>query len=132
VAIIRPRRPTRGASLLEAIATVALSGLILSSVAATITASAAALRRQRLVAAAVGVARTRLENTIAHPCLPLEPCEQPTVCRLLREVALVPNAERPFWTLRLRSTVVTHGQAGAEGAEISLSTLVARTRPCSG
>lgn len=123
----------RGATMLEAIATIALSGLILSSATTAITASAAALRKQRRVNLAFDLARARLEAAIGLPCVALETCPEPFVCRVEREVALLPSRQRSFWVIRLRSIVTPQNrpESVAEfGDGIEFTTLVARSAPC--
>jgi hypothetical protein len=132
----RPHVPRiRGATLLEAIATIALSGIILSSATTALTAAATELRKQQRAHTALGLARARLEAAIGLPCVLPETCPEPFVCRVEHEVALLPDHQRPFWVIRLHSIVTTQG--GPEpvkefGDGISFTTLVARPTLCPG
>jgi len=124
---------TLGATLLEAIATVALSGLVLSSATAAITASATWLRKQQHINSAIDLARARLEAAIGLPCVGAETCPAPFDCRIEREVALLPSRQRSTWVIRLRSIVTApHSPEVAEelGGGIEFTTLVARSAPC--
>ena len=87
--IVPPRaaRAERGATLLEAVAAVAVSSVLLSSAASTITATAVELRKQRLAYNALDLARSRLEAAIAYPCAAVTACPEPFDCKLEREVA---------------------------------------------
>lgn len=125
----------RGATLLEAITAIALSGVILSSATTAVTASAAELRKQQQVHTALGLARTRLEAAIGLPCVAPETCPDPFVCRVEHEIALRPGQQRSFWVIRLRSVVTT--PRGPEtvtelGDGIAFTTLVAHSMPCPG
>jgi type II secretory pathway pseudopilin PulG len=125
----------RGATLLEAIATIALSGLILSSATTAVTASVTELRKQQRIHTALGLARSRLEAAIGLPCIAPETCPAPFVCRVEHETVLPPGQQRSFWVIRLRSFVETQGgrQNVTElGEGIVFTTLVARSVPCSG
>lgn len=120
----------RGTSLLEAIAAVALSSLLLSGAMATVAASASEFRRQGVVTLALDLVRTQLETAIALPCLTPPSCPPPFTCRLQREVALLPNLERPLWTIRLRAIVTSPEHEAALGGRVVATTLVARSGPC--
>lgn len=126
--IVAPRavRAERGATLLEVVAAVAVSSVFLSSAASTITTTAVELRRQRLAYSALDLARSRLEAAIAYPCAAVAACPEPFDCKLEREIALAPSVDRPWWAIRLRSSV----RADTLGGKIALTTLVARDAGC--
>lgn len=124
----------RGATLLEAIATISLSGLILSSATTAITASVTELRKQQHIHTALGLARSRLEAAIGLPCIAPETCPDPFVCRVEHETVLPPGQQRSFWVVRLRSLVETQGgrqNVTKLGEGIAFTTLVGRAAPCS-
>ena len=119
-----------GSSLLEAMAAVALSGLMLSSAVATLSASTSTLRSHNIQKAALDLARSQIETAIALPCGPPADCPPFYSCRVQRDVALLPNVQRPFWVIRLRAIVAAAGPDTILGDGISLSTLVTRNGPC--
>lgn len=126
----KQHRDSRGASLLEAVFAVALSGLMLSSTATTITAATDQVRRQRSTNDALDLVRRQLEHAIAHPCAAPAPCDPPFGCRVEREVALVPNLGRPYWVIRLRAAVALQAFSELPQDVTVVTTLVARSGPC--
>ena len=74
----------RGLGLLECIAALALAGLVLASTARVGETSASLVRRTRMLAQTIDLARNLLEHEIGAPCGPSMECPEEFRCSVTR------------------------------------------------
>lgn len=81
----RAARPTeRGLSLLECTASLALAALVLATTTQASQAAATLVRKARVLADTVDVARNLLEHELGAPCAPPFPCPHGYRCEVTR------------------------------------------------
>lgn len=80
----RKSRRQRGSSLIECAASLALGGIVLTSSAHVAEASATLVRRARVLAETVDVARSLLEHELGAPCGAPMPCPAGYRCTVTR------------------------------------------------
>lgn len=130
MAIIRKNGGAHGASLVEAIVAIGLSGIVIATSLSAITSAAAGLAAQRIIDTAIDLARTQLEQAVALPCTADTPCSEPFSCTTTREVISAPSTTHPVWVLRLTTVVRSDTDSSVLPNALTLTTVVTHTAPC--
>ena len=119
---------SRGVSLPESLAALALAGLGLAGSMQGLSAAAMVTRHTQVQLQALALARNSMETALGSPCGANLGCSAGFSCQTRRQLIGVPGLER--LTISVSSDTGSVLPGGADPALVRLSTLVVQTPTC--